>query len=215
MKQIKMLGAAIIAVVALSAVASATASAALPEFTPGAAKTTFTGTSGAGTLQAAGGTIECESDTVKGELTGTTKKTGTATITFKGCAAFTIFGAKSLDAKNAGEIITNVNLELCYINKAKKEVGILTEVAKTVHVEVAGKLIEILGDAVGAITPVNTSTTKFKIVYKQKSGTQEPGGCEGKTENLLSRENETGSFTNAGEQTTEETVFSVAQNLLA
>jgi hypothetical protein len=213
MKQIKMLGAAIVAVVALSVVASATASAALPEFTPGAKGTTFTGTSGAGTLQSLGGTIECTSDTVTGVLTG--PKTGTATIAFKGCSAFTIFGAKSLDSKNAGEILTSVNLELCYINKAKKEVGILTEVAKTVHIEVAGKLIEITGDAVGVITPINTKTTKFAIAYKGKGDNQEPAGCEGKTENLLAKENEKGVFENSSETTTEETVFATAQTLSA
>jgi hypothetical protein len=214
MKQIKMLGAAIVAVVALSIAASATASAAEPpEFVPGAAGTTFTGTSGAGTLQASGGTIECEKDTVSGSLTG--PKTGTATITFGGCAAFTIFGAKSLDTKNAGEIITKVKLTLCYINAKAKEVGVLTEVTSPVHVEVAGKLIEIIGDAVGKITPLNKATKEFEIVYKQKAGNQEPAGCEGKPENLLAKENEKGEFKNAGEQTSEKTAFSVAQTLSA
>jgi hypothetical protein len=164
-------------------------------------------------LQASGGTIECTSDTVSGELTG--PEAGTATITFKSCSAFTIFGAKSLDAKNSGEIIAHVKLLLCYINKANKEVGVLTEVTKPVHVEVSGKLIEIIGDAVGAITPINKSTTKFNLVYKQKGGTQEPAGCEGKTENLLAKENEAGEFKNAGEQTTEETEFTIAQTLSA
>src|ERR1700742_4867515 len=102
MKQIRMLGAAIIAVVVLSAVASATASAALPEFTPGAAGTTFTGAGGAGTLLGSGGSIECASFAVSGTLTGA--KTGSEAIQCKGATAFGVFVAKSLDAKNAGEI---------------------------------------------------------------------------------------------------------------
>jgi hypothetical protein len=213
MKQIRMLGAAIVAVVASSAVAFATASAALPEFVPGAAGTTFTGASGAGTLQMSGGTMECASDTVKGELTSTT--TGTATIAFKGCSVFTLFGAKSLDAESAGEILAHVDVAPCYTNKAKKVVGMIIATSKPVHVEIAGKLIEILGAAVGELLPANTKTTKFKLVFKQKGGVQEPAGCEGKPENLSARENEKGEFKDAGEQTSEEIVFTIAQTLAA
>lgn len=213
MRQLKIVGAVLGTVFALSAIASATASAALPEFNPGTAGTKLTGTSGSGTLlTATKGIIECTSDTVSGELTG--KKTGKATVTFKGCSAFGFLGAKSLgDAE--GVILTKVALELCYINKAKKEVGVLTEVTEPVHVEVAGKLLKITGDAVGKITPVNTKTKKFKLEYKQKGGTQEPAGCEGKTENLKVEENENGKVENAGEATTEESETSVEQTLEA
>jgi hypothetical protein len=214
MRQMKILGAVFFAVVALTAIASATASAAAPEFNPGAAGTKFTGTSGAGTLStAAKGIIECTADTVSGELTGATKKQATATISFTGCKAFGFIGAKSLgDAE--GTILVKANLELCYINKANKEVGVLTEPSEPVHVEVAGKLLKITGDAVGAITPVNLKGKKFSIVYKQKGGVQEPAGCEGKTENLKVQENETGAIENAGEATTESTEFTTIEQTL-
>jgi hypothetical protein len=218
MRTVKMFSTVILAVVALSAIASATASAALPEFNPGSTGTKFTGTSGAGTLSTAAKAtlIECTSDEVKGELTGA-KKQGTAKIDFKGCKSFGIVGTKSLgDAE--GVILVEALLELCYINKANKEVGVLTEVpsSKPVHVEVAGKLLIILGDAVGVLKAAAVEpTTKYTITYKQKGGKQEPAGCEGKTENLLVQENETGAFENAGEATTENTEFAIAQSLLA
>jgi hypothetical protein len=215
MRRTNILKTTFVAIIAVSAIMSATASAALPEFTPGAAGTKFTGKSGAGTLStAAKGIIECGTDQVAGELIGTTKKEAIATITFKSCKAFGILGTKSLGDVE-GTILAKVELELCYINKAKKEVGMLTELAETVHVEVAGKLLKISGDAVGAITPVNIKGKNFTITYKQKGGTQEPSGCEGKTENYEVQENETGPVEKAGEETTETTEFTIEQTLVA
>jgi hypothetical protein len=179
-----------------------------------AAGTKFTGKGGAGTLStAAKGILECTSDEVAGELTGATKKQATATVDYKGCKAFGIFGAKSLgDAE--GVILVKANLELCYINKAKIEVGMLTE-GNPVHFEIAGKLVLLNGDAVPPIVPDNTRTRHFTITYKQKGGTQEPGGCEGKTENLKVQETENGKSENAGEATTEEIDFTTEQTLSA
>jgi hypothetical protein len=205
--------ASILAVVALSAIATASASAALPEFEPGKAGEKFTGTSGSGTLASPKGTIECTADKVTGETTGTTKKTATATVTFTGCKVFGIIGAHSLgDAE--GTILTKVALELCYINKTNKEVGALTEVTSPVHIEVAGKLVEVTGDQVAAVTPVNTKTKTFKLVYKEKSNKGEPAGCEGKTETLKTSENE-GTAENSGEATEETTTYEKEQTLKA
>jgi hypothetical protein len=217
MHRIKLVGLAILAVLALSAFASATASAEDPEFSPGAEGTPFEGTSGKGTLTASGGTITCEKDTTKGELT-TEHKLANATVDFSECSAFSIFGAKSLEDKE-GVILVKVNLHLCYINKAKKEVGVLTEVTSKdakegkevgIHVEVAGKLIEIKGDQVGQITPVNTATKEFNLTYKNP-----PVQCEGKTEHLLAQENEKGEYKEAFEATTEKVKFTTAQTLIA
>lgn len=217
MRRIKLMGLAIFAVVALSAFAAATASAEDPEFSPGAEGSTFEGTSGEGTLTATGGTIVCKKDSTKGELT-TEHKLANATVDFSECAAFSIFGAHTLEDKE-GIILVKVNLHLCYINKAKKEVGVLTEITSKdakegkevgIHVEVAGKLIEIKGDQVGQITPVNTDTKEFNIIYKNP-----PVQCEGKTEHLLAQENEKGAFENAFEATTEKVKFAELQTLVA
>jgi hypothetical protein len=215
MRKLKVLGAAIIAVVALSAIASAMASAALPEFLPGNAGEKFTGTSGSGTLEVPGeGPIICSSDTVTGENTGATKKTALALITFKGCKVFGIINAQSLgDA--AGTILVHAELELCYINKAKKEVGVLTEVLP-VHIEVFGKLLIVTGDQVAKLEEIKPKKAgepgKFKLTYEQKEGKPKPEGCEGKKEHYSTSINE-GEPKESGEQTTEETTYEKAQTL--
>jgi hypothetical protein len=207
MRKLKVLGAAIIAVVALSAIASATASAALPEFLPGNAGEKFTGKSGSGTLEVPGeGPIICSADTVTGENTGTTKKTALALITFTGCKVFGIINAASLgDA--AGTILVHAELELCYIDKAKKEVGVLTEVLP-VHIEVFGKLLIVTGDQVGLLLGTKSP---FKIDYLQKEGKPDPQ-CEKKSEHLSTSINE-GAGKESGEQTTEETTYEKGQTL--
>jgi hypothetical protein len=201
MHRIKLIGLAILTVLAVSAVASATASAASPEFVPGAAGTTFTGESGSGTLTASGGSITCTKDLLlNGKLT-TAKNLATVEIHFTGCTAFGIFGAHSL-GDSEGTILLTLDLLLCYISKDDKEGK------EGVHIEVAGKLIVVKGDQVGQITPVNTKTGKFTIVYKNP-----PVQCEGKTEHFLAEENETGGFKEAFEATTETSTFGIEQTL--
>jgi hypothetical protein len=216
MKQLRIIGAVLGAIVVLSAIASATASAAAPEFSAGAAGTKFTGKSGAGTLSTkAKGTVSCTADTVTGELTGTTKKQGKATVKFTGCTAFGIFGATSLGTgHSSGEIEVEGELELCYINKTTKEVGVLTKVIKPAHFEVAGKLLVVTGDQVGVITPINTKTKNYTIKYKQASGVPSPKGCEGLTETLLTAENG-GTAEGSAEETEEKTEFATEQTLIA
>jgi hypothetical protein len=212
MQRAKLLVVAVMAVVALSAVATATASAALPELLPGNAGEKFTGKSGSGTLEVPGeGTIVCKEDSVTGENVGATKKEAAATVTFKGCTAFGFIGAKSLgDAE--GTILVNASLKLCYINKANKEVGVLTKIENPVHIEVAGKLIVVEGDQVAKITPVNTKTTKYSLKYEQSAGKPKPEGCEGEKESYTADVNE-GTAKASGEATTEETTYSAAQTL--
>jgi hypothetical protein len=212
MQRAKLLVVAMLAVVALSAVATATATAALPELLPGNAGEKFTGKSGSGTLEVPGeGTIVCKEDSVTGENTGTTKKEAKATVTFKGCTAFGFIGAKSLgDAE--GTILVTAALKLCYINKANKEVGVLTKISSPVHIEVAGKLIVVEGDQVARITPINTSTTKYTLKYEQSAGSPKPAGCEGETESYKASVNE-GTAKASGEATSEETTYEKAQTL--
>jgi hypothetical protein len=206
---------ALVAFAALSGVAAATASAELPEFNPGAAGTKLTAKSGAGTLStAAKGTFECMSDTATGELIGTDKNLFHIHISESGCKAFGIIGAKSL-GDTEGDILILIDGHLCYVNKAKKEVGVLSELTEAVHVEVAGKLLKLSGAFVAAITPINVKDKTFTIVYKQKGGTQEPVGCEGKTENLKLQENETGAIENAALATTEAMEFTTIEQTLA
>jgi hypothetical protein len=212
MRKLKVFGAAIIVVVALSAIASATASAALPEFLPGNAGEPFTGKSGSGTLEVPGeGPIVCKEDTVTGEIVGTTHKEALALITFKGCSVFGFIEAKSLgDAANT--ILVHAELKLCIISETPTlEVGVLTKVLP-VHIEVAGKLIVVEGDQVAKITPINTKTAKYSIKYEQKEGKPKPEGCKGEKEHYTASVNE-GTPKESGEATTEETTFTKEQTL--
>ncbi len=190
MKKIKPLGVAIVAVVALSAIASATAPAALPEFLPGNAGEKATGTSPSDTLEINSlEKITCTSGLINAEIIGSTKKEASAILTLKGCIAFGIAGAKSL-GEPEGTIAEIVFLKLCYINKAKKEVGMLSKIAAPVHVEVAGKLMIWEGDQIGKIAPINVKTAKFTIKYEESAGVPKPEGCEGEKEHLTVSINE-------------------------
>jgi hypothetical protein len=217
MRRLKIMGTAIIAVVALSAIASATASAAMPEFLPGNAGEKFTGTSKSGTLEVPGqGTIVCESDQVTGENVGTTKKEALALVSFLGCSVFGFIGAKSLgDAE--GTILVHAELKLCFINLKPLEAGVLTKILP-VHIEVAGKLLLVEGDQVAKISPANEKTTKFKLTYEQKEGKPKPEGClnekdEVEKEHYTTVINEKGAALESGEATTEETIYEKAQTL--
>jgi hypothetical protein len=214
LRNLKIVMLALVAIVALSGIATATASAELPEFLPGKAEEKFKGTSGTGTLEVPGeGPITCKKDKVTGENIGTNKKEALALITFEGCTVFGFIGAKSLgDAE--GTILVHAELLLCYINKAKKEVGVLTKVLP-VHIEVAGKLIVVEGDQVGALKEVKTSV--FTITYKQSKGKPTPDGCQN-AKGELENEHYTASINEgtpkeSGEETTEETTYEKTQTL--
>jgi len=176
MRKLTIIGATITALVALSAIASTMATAALPEFNK--TKVKFTSASGPGTLQVAGGNkIECESDTDDGEITG--PKEVILLVDFRKCEIFGLIGAHSLgDAENT--ILTNATGTLCYLNKAKKEVGLVLTPTGLLHIEApnAGALALIKGTLIGRLTPVNTTTLRGELILKQEKGKQELLGCE-------------------------------------
>jgi hypothetical protein len=169
---------------------------------------TFTSTSGKGTLETVGGSkIECASDSVEGKLSSETA--GEATIIFKGCKALG-FAANSLGQAKE-EIKTEVALTLCYLNKAKAEVGILTELKKALHIEVPSlaTLLSVTGSAVGKITPVNSEETTgpFELKFEQGKGKQTQTKCEGGSEESFKTAKNEGTAEQTGEATSEETTF--------
>jgi hypothetical protein len=214
MRGVKIIGAALMAVVALAAVASVTASAALPEFLP--ASGSFTSKSGSGTLAFKGGnTIECSADTNKGEVTG--EKTARVTITFTGCKLFGIVGANSL-GDSSGTILTTANGTLCYLNKTAKTVGLQLSPTGKVHIEAGGSLAIVEGTVIGELKPVGGGAKKgpFELVLKQKAaGEQEITKCEGgATQNLSGAEGE-GTNKEASEVTTDSINFTNNSELMA
>jgi hypothetical protein len=104
------------AMAAMSAIASATASASLPEWTP--TIDNFTAKSGKSTLETVSGEkIVCKEDKVTGERTSA--KTGKATITFIGCEANGL-KCNSAGAKN-GEITFAATFLIVEQNLLKRE----------------------------------------------------------------------------------------------
>ncbi|HEV7529365.1 MAG TPA: hypothetical protein VGO29_10770 [Solirubrobacteraceae bacterium] len=181
--------AALLAVLALGAVASASASAAQPEFSsefPNKYEVTKRG----GNFEQAPvfvtvgkRKITCLSaaKTVvmsgKGELTGS--KVATLALTFVSCSGFegkcTTAGAKE------GEIKTSeLEAKPFYINK-KQEVGVLLQVKGTGSFaefncgpEAKKETVKIRGSLVAPITPFNVSTTAFQLNIAGAGGVQKP-----------------------------------------
>jgi len=200
MRKAKIIGAALIAVVALSALASAMASAAV-EFLPASGK--YTAKSGKGGLQIKGGTeIKCTDDTAVGTITGA--KTTTVTIDFLGCTAFGLFSANSL-GDPSGTILTTAKGELCTLTASPLTVGLKLSPTGKVHIEVAGNLALVEGTLIGEMKPLNEKKLGgFKLELKQSGGSQTIKKCEGgATETLKGSENE-GTAVEAGEETTDE-----------
>ncbi|HUA74309.1 MAG TPA: hypothetical protein VL988_06080 [Solirubrobacteraceae bacterium] len=210
--------ATLLAVLALGAIAAATASAA-PEFLPGAAGTTFTGKSKKAKLQVKeGATIECSGSKASGELLG--KTTALFIVTFEGCKSLGL-AANSL-GDSSGIILVHVEAETCFINLSPLEAGLIIK-PLPVHIEVpaAEQLVLVEGDFAAKIEPINTSTTSGTLVIAQKGGVQSIDGCRNAANELVKHtlttvENENTSPKQSGEEAAEGTLsLSVAQELMA
>jgi hypothetical protein len=180
MKRIRIIGLALVAVLALSAVVASAASAALPEFVASKFPVKFTLTSGAGLLETVGGRqVKCTSDSGSGEILNA-KETKNTVVKFKGCTAKGPFGTLECQSGSTkGEIVTKkVKGLLVYDNKAEKKAAILGEGEETgaffAEFTCTGVLVEekmkVKGNALGLITPVNTKSTLLKISATMSKG---------------------------------------------
>jgi hypothetical protein len=211
MRGLKLMG-ALMAILAITAVVTAAASAA-PEFLPGSG--TFTGKSGVSSLQVkAGATITCKTSTSTGELTSTTL--GTVTITFESCtvAGLTVLGLGA--AK--GTIVVTLDVDSCQIKS--KDAGVVFTILPTtgLHIEVpTGKhLLLVKGSLIGLIGPINTSTAgPYSLLVAQKEGVQAIEKCEGGSAQTLLSSLDGGTFAQAGEEASEGTLtFAAAHELM-
>ena len=190
MTRVRRLGLCCTAVLALTATAAASASAALPEFVP--FPMPFMAKSGATTLETVKkATIRCVSDTATGEVTG--PKTGAVTITLSGCELVTLGLVCNTAGLPPGEIVTtSLLMTLGYINEPKKEAGIDLSTAT------GGPLVEFVcgplrvlvdGSVIGKVTPVNKLITPpghFTLKFTQSAGKQKPTKFEGGPTDVLS-----------------------------
>lgn len=184
---------AAIAVLALGAFASASASAALPEFVPANGKFPVKFTAG-GTemwLESSNHRITCTSEATIGEITG--PKTVKATVYYKSCME-TPFKQACWNGESSAKQITTAPLvgRIGYINKTTKQVGLQLEGEKHKEFEdprwdafqCGGEThISVNGEPIAPLSPVNSQLTSFSFPAHQKNGSQEikklEGGLEG------------------------------------
>jgi hypothetical protein len=205
MNRIKLVLLSVMAITAITAVASATASA-LPEFLPAGTLATFTSTSGPGTLESASGTqIVCSADTNSGSITGAT--TVKLTIKFTGCKAFGFINCKTSGAGES-EIVVNATGTLGYVSKTGPKVGLALAVTPF-EFSCAGGLAtgKVQGTLIGEVTPVNTKSLTGKLILTQSKGSQTIKLFEGGSETQLEVSQNGGAFEKAGEQTTDTITF--------
>jgi hypothetical protein len=178
MKIARLVGFALMAVMALS-LAVASAAFAEPLFLPVGA--TFTGTSGEGKLEAAENTIICTTDKSSGEIT-TPHLVGGVTVDFTGCKSSKVAGTectvKSTNTSTEGLILTftlHGVLGLILPKGTGTGVGLLLlPVANKKFVTIAKNACTeettVSGNIAGEITPVGVHTTKGTLVFQGKAG---------------------------------------------
>jgi hypothetical protein len=189
MKRIRIMGLCLVAVFAMSVVASSVASAAAPVFytkaSPGEVAPTvpFTGTLGAAFLEGKSGTkITCTAGTATGEVTGATTTKNNVT-TFTGCETS---GFKCESGATEGVIVTNV-LEGTLGNVTATTAGVRlfpeatgrgTELAAfscaggAVPVKVKGSVIGSLSGSSGKTVAEGKFGTSQKLSFAETKGVQ-------------------------------------------
>ncbi len=214
---------AIVVVLAFSAVAVATASAAesLWRWLPGAAGATFTGSSGKAVLQVKGGaSINCtESKTTNGEIT-TELTLGLATITFgknlpveSRCTTAGL--AVEGEGSELGVIKVHLELHNCLISPGHRGIKIAI-LPLDIKVPSVGQLLNVKGAIIAEITPFETSTKEYSLAVTQKEGKQGIPKCEGGEEQKLETSTNGGAFVQSGEEAAGgKIVFAVAQTAMA
>jgi hypothetical protein len=173
--RIRTIGLALVAAFALSAIASATASAALPEIVNKEGKTLvknkYTSKSGKATLETGkNGAVICSASTDKGETTGV--KTGVSTVTFTGCES-TGIKCSSSGAKS-GEIVSKATSQVVYeLNSKKEKEAALLLVAEEATIKCSAfQTLKVKGSVLGLLSPINKLSKELTLTFLQTKGAQ-------------------------------------------
>ncbi len=212
---------ALVVVLAFTAVAASTASAAetLWELLPGLEGETFTAKSGAITVQEKGGlAVKCQESSillVDGVIVGNTHTLALAILHLgtKCTAAGLAFNSLG---DPAGFVLKHVEIHTCIISTSPLVGGLLIKLLP-LHLEVPSVklLIEITGSFVAPITPNNEKTKKYKLDIKQTAGVQSTKLCLGGSEETLLVADDAKAPTQAGlEATNFELNFDNAQEAM-
>jgi hypothetical protein len=185
MKRIRIVGLALVAMFAFSALVASAAQAAAPEFTVHPDKITKSTTTATYTLETVGGSkVTCKAQSNEGEIE--TAKTGFATITFTGCETTVIIKVKC-ETKGAatGEVKTNKLLTTLGVSGSTTAIKLAPEGELFAELECAGAAIKVKGAVVCPITPVGGGThTSFSLACAQTKGVQSLTSFEGVAANL-------------------------------
>ena len=173
---------ALVGALVLCAVASASASASMPEFVPGEGAKfpiAFTGKESHNAFWegSGGGWFDCGSITTKGELTGA--KTASLTLEWTGCSE----GSSGLKfytkGEPAGTVVIPGSGTLVYMSKAAKEVGLLFTLKEAVKVYGNGNqegsvYFRLSGSVLIPLAPINTKLTKLDLPFEGGKSPGEP-----------------------------------------
>jgi hypothetical protein len=166
----------LVAVVALGAFASASASAALPEFR-GSFPVAFTGTSNAvGFQEKAYGSYVCSRSSITGEIVGPKEVSNVVVKFIEGCAGF------CKQSVHSGFWETKeLKGRIGYLSKKEHTVGLLLEpVAEPIaKCERNTGNWKIQGSVIGRLGLVNVKRTSYKLEYGQTGGVQAVKSFEG------------------------------------
>jgi hypothetical protein len=223
MRIAKLIG-ALFVVLAFSAVAVATASAAetLWKWLPGTVGETFTGKSGQATLQLAEAepkvkpAITCKKSLLllpksellaEGATGGKDATLALGILHFEGCTSFGL--PANSEGDTSGIILVHLEIHNCMIKKEPKEFGLLIT-PLPLHIEIpasGGKLILVRGAFVAKLEgKEGTKQLIFSLIVEQKEAKQAIKLCEGGPENTLEGSLDGKTFVIAGEEAKEGTL---------
>lgn len=166
----KTMFAALVAVFALAAVASASASAALPEFVPEGGKFPVALEGNFTTAETnwsdASGSVVPFTGSCKGvKVTGSIEAAKSAALSIEGknCQSPAYIRWCFTPGSEEGVEIISGNASLVYISKSKKELGLLFATkATTIHCGTSET--DVQGSLIIPVTPVNTKTSKVDLL---------------------------------------------------
>jgi hypothetical protein len=190
MRRIRIMGLCLVAAFAMSVVAAASASAALPEYVKGGktntAKVSFTNKSMITAKLEGAVVIECTSDTGKGKIEGA-KHTSGLVVTYKGCTAPSITSSCQTSPKVPGVIKTaSLKGELVYAKETKTGANIVAnELTPTTGTSFAkfscGPLKELKVEVKGLIyaepSPINSAESVTGFSTNEAQAVEPELGC--------------------------------------
>jgi hypothetical protein len=178
---------ALLSVIAICAIATASASAALPEFAgPFVNKFTFTSKPVLLELETKAGKMECGEAVGNGEIVAA-KELKVAKITYDKCTS--PFGECKTPGQAAGVVVTGELVGILgYLNKTEKLVGLDLDPKTQPFANVTCGVVtfEVKGDVIGRfINALNTKTKIYELKYEQAEGKQKWQKLEGGNKSIL------------------------------